>query len=124
NVPVILGASQSWINGSSSLITVNGAVSGTALSGGTQTLTLSNTSNGATAIVGSIGDGTGGGMLALSVNSVGSGGVTLSASNTYSGATTLTAGSLTLGNANALGAGVLAVNGGTMNLAGFNVSLP
>jgi len=48
----------------------------------------------------------------------------LSGSNSHSGGTTVSGGTLQLGNANALGAGGLAVNNGTLDLAGNSVSVP
>ncbi|MFO0189809.1 MAG: beta strand repeat-containing protein [Planctomycetia bacterium] len=55
----------------------------------------------------------------------GSGTLTLSASNSYTGGSTVSAGTLRLGNANALGGstGALAVNGGTLDLGGFSVNV-
>ncbi len=124
NVPVVLAASQTWRNGSGSVLTVGGNVSGTAFVNSTQTLTLSNTSSGGTVIGGSIGDGVNGGALAVLVNSTGSGVTTLSGANSYSGGTTVSAGILALGNAGALGTGGLTVSGGSADLNGTNVSVP
>jgi autotransporter-associated beta strand protein len=54
----------------------------------------------------------------------GSGTVILSGANTYGGGTTIDAGTLALGAANVLNSnGALTVNGGTFDLAGFNVSV-
>ena len=55
----------------------------------------------------------------------GAGALTLNGANTYSGGTTLGAGTLTLGNSTALGSasGALAVNAGTLDLAGNNQSV-
>jgi autotransporter-associated beta strand protein len=53
---------------------------------------------------------------------MGNGTQTLNQSNSYSGGTTLNAGSLVMGNANALGTGELTINGGTLNLNGNNLS--
>ena len=56
---------------------------------------------------------------------VGAGLVTLSGNNTYTGGTTVAAGTLQVGNTNALGAnsGALAITGGTLDLNGFNVTV-
>jgi len=124
NVPVVIAGSQTWRNGSGSLFAVGGNISGTAFVNSTQTLTLSNTSSGATVIGGSIGDGVNGGALAVLVNSVGSGVTTLSGASSYSGGTTVSAGILALGNAGALGSGGLTVSGGSVDLNGTNVSVP
>ncbi len=78
NAGINLGASQQWINNSSSLLTINGAVAG--LSG--QTLTVAGSGN--VALAGNIT----GSNLGLTVSTTGV--VTLSASgNTYSGTTTV-----------------------------------
>jgi len=53
----------------------------------------------------------------------GSGTLTLSGSNSYSGGTVLSNGILQLGSANAIGAGGLTVNGGTLDLSGHSVSV-
>jgi fibronectin-binding autotransporter adhesin len=47
----------------------------------------------------------------------------LSGSSSYSGGTTLTSGSMIVGNANALGTGPLAVNGGVLDLNGQSLSV-
>ncbi len=49
--------------------------------------------------------------------------LTLTGSNTYTGGTVINAGQLNLGHANALGAGALAVNSGTLNLLGRSVTV-
>ena len=49
--------------------------------------------------------------------------VLLSGSSSYSGGTTVTSGSLAVGNANALGTGSLAVNGGVLDLNGQSLSV-
>jgi autotransporter-associated beta strand protein len=56
------------------------------------------------------------------VTKIGTGRTILAASNSYSGGTTLSAGTLTISNAHALGSGNLTVNGGTLDLAGNNVT--
>ena len=47
----------------------------------------------------------------------------MSGSSSYSGGTTLTSGTLAVGNANALGTGALAVNGGVLDLNGQSLSV-
>jgi fibronectin-binding autotransporter adhesin len=124
NTPVNLGNSQTWTNSSGSPFLVTGNIAGMAALASTQTLTLVNAGSGGTTLSGAISDGLNLGSLALMINSSGTGIVTLSGSNTYSGGTTLTAGSMALGNVNALGAGGLTVNGGQMDFGGFSVALP
>jgi autotransporter-associated beta strand protein len=102
NVPINLGNSQTWTNGSANTFTVGGNVAGTAATSATQTLTLTDTSTGATAITGNIGNGSAGGKVALLVNSSGSGLVKLSGTDSYTGGTTISAGGLQLGGAGAL----------------------
>jgi autotransporter-associated beta strand protein len=48
----------------------------------------------------------------------------LSGSNGYSGGTTVSAGTLQIGNVHALGSGGLTANGGVVNLAGINPTIP
>jgi autotransporter-associated beta strand protein len=50
--------------------------------------------------------------------------LTLAGNNTYSGGSTIQNGTLQLGNTAALGAGPLAVNGGTLDMAGYSVTAP
>jgi fibronectin-binding autotransporter adhesin len=90
NVPVQLGNSQSWTNASANSLTVNGSVTGTAPVG-TQTLTLAANSSGGITLSGVIGNGTGGGNLAVLVNGTGTGSTTFNgaAANTYTGGTTV-----------------------------------
>jgi len=58
-----------------------------------------------------------------SLTKSGSGTWTLTGSNSYSGATTVSAGTLKLANVNALGAGDLTANGGTLDLNGKSVAV-
>jgi autotransporter-associated beta strand protein len=108
---VVAAATQSWTNASSSLFTVSSGVSGTATPGNTTVLTLSNTGSGNTTLGGAITDGSNNGQLALVINDTSSGITTLSGSNSYSGATTLSAGTLQVGNFNALKNSTLAAAG-------------
>ena len=50
NVPVLLGGSQTWTNSSANELTLTNSVSGTAGSGNTQTLTLTNAAAGGTTL--------------------------------------------------------------------------
>jgi fibronectin-binding autotransporter adhesin len=59
----------------------------------------------------------------MAVAKVGTGTEILSGSNSYSGGTTISAGTLKLGNANALGTGGLNMNGGTLNLNLYSISV-
>ena len=123
NVPIVLGNSQTWTNGSSSAFTLTASVSGSAPVGNTQTLTLSNTGSGGTTLSGIISDGSlGAGRLAVKVNNSGSGMTVLSGSNTYTGGTTVSNGTLQVGGPAALGPmnGSLTANGGVLDLNGFN----
>ena len=127
NVPVLLGGSQTWTNGSTGEFTVTGSIQGTAAAAATQTLTLSD-SGGGTIISGSIVDGTVGGNLAVVVNNTGAGTTVFAGSNTYTGGTTINAGTLQVASANGLpsGAGtgnvVLSSTGGaTLDLDGTPV---
>ena len=123
NVPLVMGggANQTWTNGSANLFTVNGGITGTASTGNTQTLTLTNTGAGATTISGVIGNGIAGGAVALVINDNGSG-VTLAGVNTYSGTTTISAGTLQIGSAGQLGAGTYAANISNNGALAFNSS--
>ncbi len=102
-----------------------GAAFGQVINSGTGTAILSLVNGGATAtFAGTIADNNGpGGKVALLMS--GTGGLqNLSGSNTYSGGTQLTAGTLQVGNVNALGAGAVAVNGGVLDLNGYGITVP
>ncbi|MGA2620279.1 MAG: autotransporter-associated beta strand repeat-containing protein, partial [Thermoguttaceae bacterium] len=101
SAPLAIGASQTWTNSSSSLLTVSGSVSN-----GGNTLTLAGSGN--TTISGAIGGGSGGVLAA------GSGLVVLSGANTYTGGTTVSGGTLTLsGNGSINGTSAITVGSGT-----------
>ena len=108
NVPVVLGGNQSWTNSSANLFTVAGTVTGQAATA--STLTLADSSTGATTLSGVMANGAGG-TLALVVNNTGAGVTTLSNSgNTYSGGTTLNGGTLTSAVAGGYGTGNVTIN--------------
>ena len=77
-----------------------GAVTGSATAGNTTTLTLGGANTGNNTITGIIGDGSGGGTLAITKS--GAGKWQLSGVNTYSGGTTISAGTLTRAAANVM----------------------
>ena len=113
---VVVANSQSWTNNSAGALTVTSGVTGTALTGGTQTITLANTSSGPTVLSGVIGDGSGGGKLAVTVNNTGSGITALNGPNSYSGGTTLSQGTLQAGNSSAFGSGQVTFTSGATAL--------
>ena len=123
NVPVLLGNSQTWTNSSTSGLTLTNSVSGTAASGNTQTLTLTNAGSGGTTFSGAIGDGTAGGNLAVVVNDTGAGITVFAGSNTYTGGTMINSGTVQVASANGLpsGAGtgnvVLSTTGGEFSIS-------
>src|SRR5690606_140520 len=88
---------------------------------GARTLTLTGSNTGSK-IDGGISDGTAGGTLSL-LKTNSSGTWTLNGANTYSGGTTLSAGTIAIGNASALGTGLLTINGGALNTSGGAVAL-
>ncbi|MEI6712446.1 MAG: autotransporter-associated beta strand repeat-containing protein [Verrucomicrobiota bacterium] len=122
-VNVILAANQSWSNYSSRALTVASKISGSASGGATHTLTVDGTGSGNVTISGVIGDGSGGGALALTKS--GAFVVTASGVNTYTGATTITDGTLRAGvPSSAFGANSAVTLGNTagavLDLAGFS----
>ena len=128
NVPVLLGGSQTWSNNSTNGLMLTNSVSGTAGSGNTQTLTLTNAAAGGTTFSGVIADGTAGGNLAVVVNNTGAGTTVFAGSSSYTGGTTINSGTVQVANANGLpsGAGtgnvVLSSTGGaTLDLDGTPV---
>lgn len=124
NVPVNIAASQSWTNNSSSTLNVAGNVTGTAGVSSTQILTLANTGSGNTTISGVVVDGTGGGNLAMLINSSGTGNVILSDSNGFTGGTRVSAGTLQFASGGSLlSSGALTVNGGVVDINGTNQTI-
>ncbi len=124
---ITLGATQNWANNvlSTALheLFVNAGVQGSGM--GTTTLNLTSfaaanfgTNVGNVVFNGVVGDGTGGGRLALNVNGVGNSGTTLAAANTFTGGMTVNSGTMrvlaTTGSVNS--ANTLAMTGtGTFN---------
>jgi fibronectin-binding autotransporter adhesin len=108
NGTLVVGGSAGFVG-----FTVSAGIT-SALTTGTQTLSINNnTSTHTTTLSGVIGDGGTGGKIA--VTKAGSGTATLSNANTYTGGTSLSAGTLNVNNANALGSGALTITGGTIN---------
>ena len=107
-------------NSSTGLLTIIGAVTGTATSGNvTQMLTIGSISSGSINISGIIADVTGSATkVALTVNNTSTGVTELTGVNTYTGGTTISAGTLSLGNGgnngsisgNVANSGILAFN--------------
>ncbi|HEV3271036.1 MAG TPA: autotransporter domain-containing protein [Candidatus Methylacidiphilales bacterium] len=62
----------------------------------------------------------GSGSSSVALNMIGTGEQVLSGNNNYSGGTTVGAGTLVVGNANALGTGLVQVNGGTLTVGNGN----
>ena len=109
NCPLLLGATQSWANNSSNLLTIGGAVN-------LSTFGLTVNGSGSTTISGAI-SGTG------SLTKSGSGVLTLSGSSSYSGGTTINGGTLKISSSANLGSVVaaLTINAGTLEIAaGFS----
>jgi fibronectin-binding autotransporter adhesin len=116
---LIPNVNEMWSNTATGGLIISAAVTGTATTGNTTTVTLGNTNSGTTSISGAISDGTSGGNLALAITNTGSGTTTLSGTNTYSGGTTLNSGILQISaNTNigtaTVGAGTITLNGGTL----------
>lgn len=99
----------------SSILSISGGVTGVSTAGNTTVLTLNGTNTANNSVSGVIGNGAGGGAVAL-VKS-GNGTWTLSGANTFTGGVTLNAGTLNLNNNASLGAssGLFVINGGTLN---------
>ena len=105
-----------------------GNLSGTGLitniNGGASTVSLTVNQSANTSFIGQIADGATYGVGVIALVKSGSGTLTLANANAYSGGTTVQAGELQLANAAALGTGVLAINGGTLDLGGYGVTVP
>jgi autotransporter-associated beta strand protein len=99
----------------SSLLSI-AAVTGSATTGNTATLTLNGSNTGNNSITGIIGNGAGGGKLAIVKSDAGT--WRLSGVNTFTGGLTLNSGTLQLGDNAALGGSgnVFTINGGVINV--------
>lgn len=104
SAPITLNTSLDITNASANTLTLSGGITAAA---GSDTIT---NSTGNVTISGVIGDGSG--TVAVAQN--GSGALTLTKANTFTGGFTLTNGTVNVGNNNALAAGVLTLNGGTI----------
>lgn len=114
--PVVIAGSGSLLiaNPSSTMLTISGAITSGKTSG---TQGVGQTS-GTVAISGPISNGSTGGTVAVNVSG---GTLILSGSNSYTGGTTLDDGTLSLGNANALGtSGAITFGGGTLQFSAAN----
>jgi len=103
---IISGASASTYTltaGGSGVLAISGPITGSATSGNTTTLTLNGASGVGNAITGIIGNGSGGGTLAIVKD--GAGAWSLGAANTFSGSLTVKSGTLTSTLAGAFGNG-------------------
>ena len=126
-----LTASQSWMNNSTSLLTIiRASVDDAATTAnGTYTITINGSGSGGVNVAAGLHDSTSNGKdpnrnVAVIINSTG-GAASFNAPGTYSGGTTLTAGTLQIGAASAgavgaitssaIGTGGLALNGGTLS---------
>ncbi|MFZ9937153.1 MAG: autotransporter-associated beta strand repeat-containing protein, partial [Luteolibacter sp.] len=116
--PVILNAAVNafnFTNTSAGLLTV-GAVTGSAASG-SQMITLGSSSYGGITLNGIIGNGAGGGNVALTVYNISTGVTTLGGANTYTGTTTVNAGTLALSGGGVINStNAIALNGGNLSL--------
>jgi autotransporter-associated beta strand protein len=120
------GGTASFTAGAASATSILsiGAITGVSTTGNTTTLTINGTNTGANAITGIIGDGIGGGKLAITKNDAGN--WTLSGVNTYRGETIVNNGILKINNSSALGTtdGGTTVNAGAeLELSGNNLTV-
>jgi len=101
STPLILNSTVSAFNFSNSdagLLTIGGTVTGTATIGNIQTITIGSSSSGGITRTGSIGNGSAGGKVAVTVNNT-SGGVTnFSSGNAYTGGLLIQSGTASAGN--------------------------
>ncbi len=105
------------LSGSTAGVTVGSIQGSGGISLGGNTLTVGS-DNISTTFSGVIGDGGIDGGSGGGLTKVGTGTLTLMETDTYSGSTVLSAGTLAVGNSDALGTGSVAVNGGTLAVSG------
>ncbi len=116
-----LAANQSWINNSTSALTVNGTITNT---GNATAFTLTSGGSGNTTLAGVISNG--GTLGTLALTKTGTGTLTLNGTNTFTGGTTINAssGTIVTNAASALGTGAVAVgSGSTLQLNTNNASM-
>lgn len=114
-----VGGTHLNILSSAGTLTLSGAITNTVGTGvSTASRTFNFTGAGNISSTGLISDGTSG----IALNKEGSGTLTLSGANSYTKGTTITAGTLSAGNASALGAGDLLISGGTLSSSVASVS--
>ena len=117
------GAASFTGNATSAGLLTLGAVTGVSTGTNVTTLTLNGSNTGNHTVLGIIGDGAGGGKLAVTKS--GAGTWILSGANTHTGGTSLSAGALSLGTNSAAGTGTLTLGGGTIqNSAGVTIANP
>lgn len=104
-----------FTNSGTALQTIGGGLTSGATGGATQTVTLGASSTGGMFMNGVIGNGGSGGVLALTVNSIGTGPILLNNTNTFTGGVTLQAGTLVIAQNNSCGTGPLVLTGGTLD---------
>ena len=108
---------------STRLLTISGGITGVSTGSNVTTLTLNGVNTGLNTVSGIIGDGAGGGKVAVVKD--GAGTWRLSGVNTYTGATSVQAGTLTVGNASALSttSGVALSSGARIDVTATNTNL-
>jgi autotransporter-associated beta strand protein len=102
-------------NTAAGVLTLSGNITGAAAAD-TQTLNIGSTSSGGIALSKVIGDGFGGGIVALMINNTSTGATTLSGANTFTGGLTIKAGTVsgtTSANAFGASAGVITLGAGS-----------
>lgn len=119
-----LGASSTIENNGTTDLIFNGSGNIAAAGSSDRSLTLAGTT---TTVINSLAlglvDASGGGVVSLVKSDANT--WSLSGTNTYTGGTTVSAGTLTMGSSSALGStsGQLTVNGGTLNMANYNLTV-
>lgn len=106
----------------SSIMSISSAIAGVSTGTNITTLTLNGTNTGLNALAGIIGNGAGGGKLALVKSGTGTWSLN-NAGNTFSGGVTLNSGTLAVSAAGQLGTGKLTLAGGTFALPSLSTSV-